>query len=163
MPSPSCRHQDHSRNRLHYRLAALAAATILSKRLSPRKESQHGLKHRSPYEGPFGIVATISSCSSARSRSPVQAYTSARLATYAGPQYESLAIGMRSTVRRASRIASSFRPSPASKTAASSKYSLFLTLVSHVASNLFRAPANTDCAFCLSPRARATCPSAQLS
>jgi hypothetical protein len=27
-----------------YLLAALAAATILSKRLSPRKESQHGLK-----------------------------------------------------------------------------------------------------------------------
>jgi hypothetical protein len=39
-----------------YLLAALAAATILSKRLTPRKESQHGLKRRSPYEGPFGIV-----------------------------------------------------------------------------------------------------------
>src|SRR5438874_13790827 len=54
-------------------LAALAAATILSKRLSPRKESQHGLNLRSPYDGPAGIVATISSCSSARSRSPVHA------------------------------------------------------------------------------------------
>jgi hypothetical protein len=31
-----------------YLLAALAAATILSKRLSPRKESQQGLKRRSP-------------------------------------------------------------------------------------------------------------------
>jgi hypothetical protein len=31
-----------------YLLAALAAATIWSKRLSPRKESQHGLKRRSP-------------------------------------------------------------------------------------------------------------------
>jgi len=31
----------------NYLLAALAAATILSKRLSPRKESQHGLKRRS--------------------------------------------------------------------------------------------------------------------
>jgi hypothetical protein len=39
-----------------YLLAALAAATILSKRLSPRKSSQHGLNLRSPYEGPFGIV-----------------------------------------------------------------------------------------------------------
>src|SRR6266545_7204346 len=60
-----------------YLLAALAAATILSKRLSPRKESQHGLKRRSPYDGYVieypGIVATISSCSSARSRSPVHA------------------------------------------------------------------------------------------
>ena len=56
-----------------YLLAALAAATILSKRLSPRKESQHGLKRRSPYVGPAGIVATVSSCSSARSRSPVHA------------------------------------------------------------------------------------------
>ena len=52
--------------RVCYLLAALAAATILSKRLSPRKESQHGLKRRSPYVGPAGIVATISSCSSAR-------------------------------------------------------------------------------------------------
>src|SRR6266700_1916401 len=57
----------------NYLLAALAAATILSKRLSPRKESQHGLNLRSPYDGPAGIVATISSCSSARSRSPVHA------------------------------------------------------------------------------------------
>jgi hypothetical protein len=48
-----------------YLLAALAAAMILSKRLSPRKSSQHGLKRRSPYVGPAGIVATISSCSSA--------------------------------------------------------------------------------------------------
>jgi hypothetical protein len=32
--------------RVCYLLAALAAATILSKRLSPRKESQHGLKRR---------------------------------------------------------------------------------------------------------------------
>src|SRR6266496_5812413 len=57
-----------------YLLAALAAATILSKRLSPRKESQHGLKRRSPHVGPYpGRVATISSCSSARSRSPVHA------------------------------------------------------------------------------------------
>jgi len=31
----------------NYLLAALAAATILSKRGSPRKESQHGLKRRS--------------------------------------------------------------------------------------------------------------------
>ena len=46
-------------------LAALAAATILSKRLSPRKSSQHGLKRRSPQDGPVGIFATISSCSSA--------------------------------------------------------------------------------------------------
>jgi hypothetical protein len=50
-------------------LAALAAATILSKRGSPRKESQHGLNLRSPYVTPAGIVVTISSCSSARSRS----------------------------------------------------------------------------------------------
>jgi len=56
-----------------YLLAALAAATILSKRGSPRRESQHGLKRRSPYDGPAGIFATISSCSSARSRSPVHA------------------------------------------------------------------------------------------
>jgi hypothetical protein len=42
-------------------LAALAAATILSKRLSPRKSSPHGLKRRSPYVGPAGIFATISS------------------------------------------------------------------------------------------------------
>ena len=42
----------------NYLLAALAAATILSKRLSPRKESQHGFKSRSPYVRPFGIVAT---------------------------------------------------------------------------------------------------------
>src|SRR6266516_7737586 len=40
-------------------LAALAAATILSKRGSPRKESQHGLKRRSPYDGLAGIFATI--------------------------------------------------------------------------------------------------------
>src|SRR4029453_6080680 len=64
-----------------YLLAALAAATILSKRGSQRKASQQGLKRRSPYfcigtpeyssgcEDP-GIVATISSCSSARSLSP---------------------------------------------------------------------------------------------
>src|SRR5437667_10000527 len=58
---------------LHYLLATLAAATMLSKRLSPRKESQHGLKRRSPYDGPAGIVATVLSCSSARSRSPVHA------------------------------------------------------------------------------------------
>ena len=32
-----------------YLLAALAAATILSKRGSPRKSSQHGLRSRSPY------------------------------------------------------------------------------------------------------------------
>src|SRR4029434_2156554 len=56
-----------------YLLAALAAATTLSKRLSPRKESQHGLRRRSPYVGPFGIVATVSSCASAASRSPVHA------------------------------------------------------------------------------------------
>ena len=48
-----------------YLLAALAAATILSKRLSPRKESQHGSNRRSPYVGLAGIFATISSCSSA--------------------------------------------------------------------------------------------------
>jgi hypothetical protein len=35
---------------------------------SPRKEPQYGLKRRSPYVGPAGIFATISSCSSARSR-----------------------------------------------------------------------------------------------
>jgi hypothetical protein len=57
----------------NYLLADLAAATILSKRASPRKGSQHGLKRRSPYVGPAGILATTSSCSSARSRSPVQA------------------------------------------------------------------------------------------
>src|SRR6266478_1313814 len=78
-----------------YLLAALAAATILSKRLSPRKESQHGLKRRSPYVGPPGTVATISSCSSARSCSPVHAQTTARLVTQVGPSSESAAIGMR--------------------------------------------------------------------
>jgi hypothetical protein len=58
----------------NYLLAALAAATILSKRGSPRKESQHGLKRRSPYVGPKpAIVTTISTCSSAWSRSPVHA------------------------------------------------------------------------------------------
>ncbi len=57
----------------NYLLAALAAATIFSKRLSPRKSSQHGLKQRSPYVGPAATFATISSCSSARSRSPVKA------------------------------------------------------------------------------------------
>lgn len=58
----------------NYLLAALAAARILSKRLSPRKSSQHGLKRRSPYVGPKpGSVATISSCSSARAPSPVHA------------------------------------------------------------------------------------------
>jgi hypothetical protein len=42
----------------NYLLAALAAATILPKRLSPRKSSQHGLKRRSPYIGPNpGIIA----------------------------------------------------------------------------------------------------------
>src|SRR4029450_5442455 len=100
--------------RVCYLLAALAAATILSKRLSPRKSSQHGLKRRSPYEGPFGIVATVSSCSSARARSPVHVETSARRVTRLGPQYESLAIGKRSTARSAWWMASSFRPSPAS-------------------------------------------------
>ena len=49
-------------------LAALAAATILSKRGSPLKESQHGLNRRSPYDGPAGILATISSSSSAVAR-----------------------------------------------------------------------------------------------
>src|SRR5947199_10670134 len=68
----------------NYLLAALAAATILLKRGSPRKSSQHGLKRKSPYVGigtpeysnscgDPGIVATISSCSSARARSPVHA------------------------------------------------------------------------------------------
>src|SRR5438094_3686043 len=69
-----------------YLLAALAAATILSNRLSPRKESQHGLKRRSPYVGANpGIVAAISRCSSARARSPVHAYSKARFATSVGP------------------------------------------------------------------------------
>jgi len=51
-----------------YLLAALAAATALSKRLSPRKSSQHGFKRSSPYvgnPGDPGIVATFSSCSNA--------------------------------------------------------------------------------------------------
>jgi hypothetical protein len=47
-----------------YLLAALAAATILSKRGSPRKSSQRGSKRSSPYDGPFGIVPTFSSSSS---------------------------------------------------------------------------------------------------
>ena len=114
---------------------------------------------RSPYDGPAGIVATISSC-----RALGRAHPSTRKPTPGwrrpGPQYDSLAIGTRSTARRASRIASSFRPRPASRHAASAKYS---SCLSHAASSHFRAAANTDCAFCLSPRARATCPSAQLS
>src|SRR6059058_5669722 len=36
-----------------YLLAALAAAMILSKRLSPRRLSQHGFKRRSPYVGSY--------------------------------------------------------------------------------------------------------------
>ena len=57
----------------NYLLAAFAAATILSKRLSPRRSSQRGFKRRSPYVGPAGIFATISSSSSARALSPVHA------------------------------------------------------------------------------------------
>jgi len=60
----------------NYLLALLAAATILSNGGSPRNDrhenrdqdsvsSQHGFKRRSPHVRPFGIVTTVSSCSSA--------------------------------------------------------------------------------------------------
>src|SRR5206468_9932405 len=51
---------------IEHLLAALAAATIFSKRGWPGKASQHGLKRRSPCIRPAGIFATISICSKAK-------------------------------------------------------------------------------------------------
>ncbi len=53
-------------------------ATIFSKRGSPRSESHDGSRRRSPYDAPAGILASVSSCSIARSRSPVQAQITAK-------------------------------------------------------------------------------------
>src|SRR5207248_1153234 len=71
-----------------YLLAALAAAMILSKRLSPRRLSQHGFKRRSPYVGSYlgpnaGSVATFSSYSVTGPR--LQACSSGRHHFWFGP------------------------------------------------------------------------------
>ena len=148
-----------------YLLAALAAATILSKRGSPRKSSQHGLKRRSPYVG-AGSPESSRLFRVARARGRARRSTR-KPAPGWRPSSDPIerVLGNRHEIDRAPCLADRvfFSAKPSIKSRDVARSTLHPWACRPMSRSIFlRAAANAASAFCLSPRARATCPSAQL-